>query len=469
MNESVNFPVAPRRLHFAVLAVTLAVFAAVIGFVTLRLRAGLREQILNRDGETLAAVASLQLANSQASLAELGLADDSGELVNAVLQASKLRGVVAIRVFDARRRFAGALPWIASEEPPDAADWAALAGGHAVTRLHPHETLATLVGLPPETPSADETAPLVETWVPLVTAEGAKLAGAAQFWIDGRALAAEFAALDRRLAGQAVLAWLAGALLIALALAWAFRRLAEANRALQRRSEDLQRANRELALVAKTSALGTVTAHLIHGLKNPLAGLEVFLSGAAQPGAATGEGEEWRAANELTQRLRAMVDEVVAVLRDDQTGADFELTCAEVVELALAKARPSAQVVGVVLAHEVSGKAVLPGRRANLALLVLQNLLQNALEAAPRGSEVRLIGRTAGVGAVEFLVEDRGAGVPAAVRARLFQPCQSAKPGGSGLGLALSHQLAQQSGGRLDLVRSDATGTCFRLFFSRAE
>ncbi|MBM3855383.1 MAG: sensor histidine kinase, partial [Verrucomicrobia bacterium] len=53
-------------------------------------------------------------------------------------------------------------------------------------------------------------------------------------------------------------------------------------------------------------------------------------------------------------------------------------------------------------------------------------------------------------------------------RARLFQPCASGKPGGSGLGLALSHQLAQQAGGRLELVRSTAEGTSFRLVL-RAE
>ena len=103
------------------------------------------------------------------------------------------------------------------------------------------------------------------------------------------------------------------------------------------------------------------------------------------------------------------------------------------------------------------------GRRANLATLVLRNLLQNAIEAAPRGSVVRLTGRSEASGGVEFLVEDAGGGLPAAVQARLFQPCTSTKRGGSGLGLALSHQLAQQAGGRLELVKSDARGTSFRL------
>lgn len=457
--------VSLRRTQWAMLAVTSLVFASVIAFVTWQLRSGLRSETLRQEGDTLAAVANLQLATNQAALGELGLADEPGELVGAVLQASKLRGVLAIRVFDARRRFAGAVPVSATGEPPSEADWRELVRGRTLTRLHPHEAIAGLVGLPPRSPAEDLTVPLAEAWVPLVRAEGAALSGAAQFWIDGRALAAEFAALDRRLATQAALAWLAGTAIMAAALGWAFRRLAESNRALHTRTEDLQRANRELALVAKTSALGTVTAHLIHGLKNPLSGLEILLSGRAPPGAGGGEGEEWQAANGLARRLRTMVDDVVAVLRDDESGAQFELGSAELVQIALEKAQAAAARGGVHLASEVSGAAVLPARRANLVLLILQNLLQNAIEAMPGGGTVTLSARIAADGAVEFGVRDEGPGLPAPARERLFQPCQSAKPGGSGLGLALSHQLAQQAGGRLELVSSETTGTCFRLHF----
>jgi signal transduction histidine kinase len=352
-----------------------------------------------------------------------------------------------------------------SEEPPPGGDWAELAAGRTLTRLHPRETIGGLVGLPKQERAEESGVPLVESWVPLVRTDETKLLGVAQFWVDGRTLMADFAALDRRLARQALLAWLAGSLIIAVTFAWAFRRLGEANRALQARSEDLQRANRELALVAKTSALGTVTAHLIHGLRNPISGLEVFLSGRGQVGAGGGEGEEWLAANELARRLRTMVDEVVAVLRDEESGAQFGLSCAEVAEIALGKARTAAHLRQVNLLNEVTGSAALPGRRANFALLVLQNLLLNAVEATPKGGNVRLAGSVDDAGQIEFTVHDEGGGLPQTTRERLFQPCQSTKTGGSGLGLALSHQLALQAGGRLELVSSGASGTCFRLSF----
>jgi signal transduction histidine kinase len=238
------------------------------------------------------------------------------------------------------------------------------------------------------------------------------------------------------------------------------------NAQLRARSADLERANRELVLAAKTSALGTVTAHLIHELKNPLAGLELFVAGQAD-GVRDEDGRELAEASALTRRLRTMVNDVVAVLRDEQSGGAFFLPVDEVPALALAKVREEARARGVALAATGAGGVELAGRRANLAVLVLRNLLQNAIEAQPAGGWVRLETRVGPDGTVDFCVCDGGAGLPETVRKRLFQPCASGKPGGSGLGLALSQQLALQAGGSLELERSDASGTCFRLVLAR--
>lgn len=465
MIVSATPPSTGRHAHLAVVGLTLAVFAAVVAFVSFQLRAGLREQILSGKAETLSAVASMQLALGADALGELGVTEVPGELLEAVLKASKFRGVLGIRVFDAERRFSGAVPLELSDEPPAAHEWTE----RPFARLTPRARLRSLAGVQGEGAAGGAPVLLLEAWVPLRRSEGARLAGAAQFWLEGAETAAEFAALDRRLLLQAALAWLAGAAVIVVGLGWAFRRLAAANVVLERRTEDLQRANRELVLAAKTSALGAVTAHLIHEIKNPLAGLEMFMAGQAEPGARADDGRELVAATALTKRLRTMINDVVGVLRDEQQGAHFDLTCAEVGELALERVRASASQTGVRLSGELSGAKSLPGRRANLAGLVLRNLLQNAVEASPPAGVVRISGGATSDGGVEFLVEDSGAGVAESVRARLFQPCASTKPGGSGLGLALSQQIAQQAGGRIELMRSSGTGTCFRLVLAPAE
>jgi len=205
----------------------------------------------------------------------------------------------------------------------------------------------------------------------------------------------------------------------------------------------------------------------MHELKNPLAGLEVFMAGQfdAEGRAELASGEELVAASALTRRLRTMVTDVVDVLRDEQMGATFELSAADMVGAVEAKVQGEAKQRGVAL--QVMGAAevgsVVSGRRANLAILVIRNLLQNAIEATPAGGVVRLTSAQRAEGGLEFLIADGGPGLPAAVRASLFQPCASSKPSGSGVGLALSYQLALKADGVLELVKSDERGACFRL------
>jgi signal transduction histidine kinase len=443
------------------LVLTVVVFAAVVVAVTLQLRAGVKEQILRREAGTLAAVASMQLENSAAEYGAVDLAEVPGALLVAVLKTAKLRGVVGVRVFDAKGGLNSSDGILGEMDPPEAADWARVVAGEAFARVHRRAPRGD-VFLLPEAAAGEG---LVEAWVPLHRSGTARPIGAAQFWLRGGAIDAEIGAHDERLWLQGAIAWAAGSWVIVMALSWAFRRLAAANRELRSRTEDLERANRELMLAAKTSALGTVAAHLMHELKNPIAGLEVFMAGQAEgtSGGRGDSGNELAAASELTRRLRSMVNDVVAVLRDEQTGAAFDLTCAEVVEIVQAKVRPEVEQTGVRLESTASTEVTLAGRRANLVTLVLRNLIQNALEATPRGGAVRVSGGLAADGRVQFLVEDGGPGLPPAVRERLFQPCPTSKAGGSGLGLALSHQLAQQAGGRLELVRSDLQGTSFRL------
>jgi signal transduction histidine kinase len=435
---------------------TILIFGLVVAVVAGQMRVGLREQILRREADALAAVAALQLDTRAAEYGALPLAEVPGALLVAVLQAARYRGVVAVRVFDARGNVNASDGIMGELSPPSSEDWRRVVAGEAFARLSPAPSGDVLL-VP-----AEDSGEVLEAWVPLRRTGAAVVAGAAQFWLESGAARRELDRHDRRLWLQALAGWGAGSLVIGMGLAWAFRRLTAMNAQLRARSADLERANRELVLAAKTSALGSVTAHLIHELKNPLAGLELFVAGQAE-GVRDEDGRELAEASALTRRLRTMVNDVVAVLRDEQSGGMFSLPVEGIAPLALAKVREEAGARGVSLEITGTGGVELAGRRANLAVLVLRNLLQNAIEAQPAGGWVRVETFVGSGGAVEFRVCDGGAGLPESVRTRLFQPCVSGKPGGSGLGLALSQQLALQAGGSLALERSDAAGTCFRL------
>ena len=98
----------------------------------------------------------------------------------------------------------------------------------------------------------------------------------------------------------------------------------------------------------------------------------------------------------------------------------------------------------------------------------VHNLVLNACEASPPGSTVEV--RTAiegGRAVVE--VRDRGRGIEAAVRARLFEPYVSTKLRGSGLGLSLVRDVAVQHDGTITLEDREGGGAVARLVMPRLD
>ena len=113
-------------------------------------------------------------------------------------------------------------------------------------------------------------------------------------------------------------------------------------------------------------------------------------------------------------------------------------------------------------ASQVKGGTALPNRPANLVALILVNLLQNALQATPRGRSVVLFLSDCAEKLV-CEVRDEGPGFPDALADNLFSPCKSTKEGGSGIGLAISKQLANHLGATLELRSHSPTGCVFVL------
>ncbi|KRF00538.1 PAS domain-containing sensor histidine kinase [Frateuria sp. Soil773] len=108
---------------------------------------------------------------------------------------------------------------------------------------------------------------------------------------------------------------------------------------------------------------------------------------------------------------------------------------------------------------------------ADRLLQVLLNLARNAREAGARSLTLRTraehglrFGDRVLRSALRLDVIDDGAGVPDALRDSLFQPLVSGRADGSGLGLALSREIAQEHGGDLRCSASRPGETVFSLY-----
>ena len=432
-----------------------AIFAVMVMRFRAQLRAEIRQTIIDRAADVLRPVALRQLAQREAALT--GRPAGAADLPAAVLESAQQEDMVAVVVFDARGRVLQVAPdaLLFGDLPLD--DYLQLLKGESISRYYPAFPLGRYfagVGGPPD----QQQTPVLEVLLPLHGRDATKILGFAQYYIDGHSLARELAAIDERINRQTAATLGSGALLIAAVILAVHFVLRRAQRTVAERNERLVRANFELALAAKTSALGQIVSHLIHGLQGPVAGLRAAVNGRGAEDAAP----DWQTAASYTERIQTMVQETVALLSDASTRTSYELTGHELAEIIRRRNLPGAEKKGVVFRVEGGFAHVLDSHRGSLLCLITSNLVQNAVEATEAG---RRVGVTLGNGGgrVTVTVADEGHGIPADLREHLFEPCRSGRAGGSGLGLAISRLLARQIDATLTLDATGPTGTSFSL------
>lgn len=453
-------PARTPALKLAILSITLTL--AVFGTVLVVTHAWLRDQ-LHR--QTLAREATV--LNARAWLAE-NPPTPSGQPLQAhpldhlaqILRTARLRGVLGVRLLDVQGDVLTAdPPTLPDTRPPTNLLTRITTGGLPVTQLvrtpddpDGRDYSELLSGMP---------LPALIATLPILGEPTAPPVGFAEFTLDATALVQELNESDQRLLTSTLLQFLNGALLISLTLAWTFRRLHLAHQVVEERTRQLLQANHDLSLSARMSAIGAITSHLVHGLKNPLFGLQRLA--AAHPDPGNHSAEAWAEAATGTRRMQDLVNEVVRILREEGSPSQYQLDTNEILQLLENRIQPQARQAQVQLRlHPAKQPVSIPNREANLILLILENLARNAIQASPAGRIVEL-GGIVTPNQTTFSVSDQGCGIPPSSLPHLFQPVQSSKPGGSGIGLAISHQLATHLGASLELVESSTSGTRFVL------
>ena len=184
-----------------------------------------------------------------------------------------------------------------------------------------------------------------------------------------------------------------------------------------------------------------------HELRTPLTALRLRLE----------NGDVENALREA-ERLGELVDGLLVLARADAGTAPAAVVDAGAVARERTEHwRALADEHGVTLAVSGAAGPVLVRAAPERLVQVLDNLLANALDAAPRGSAIG-VSVQAGKPWAELRVRDAGPGLTADERARAFDRFWRARKGGggSGLGLAIVRRLVEADGGEVELV--DAPG-----------
>ena len=228
---------------------------------------------------------------------------------------------------------------------------------------------------------------------------------------------------------------------------------------LLRRSLDLFRRNEQDAVrEERLRLLGEAASAIAHEVKNALNGLSMGLDLVVRrderPEAAA---RRERVLKELRNEIHRLSDFTTQLMTFSK-GVEPRRAKVDLVDFipkVISLHRDAAVELGAEIELDVPAGAVVVDADPTLLHAVIGNLTGNALEAVtgPGGPahprvEVRL--ETRG-GKVEIRVIDNGPGVSRTMRPHLFEPFQTEKPSGVGIGLALAHRIARAHRGDLTL------------------
>jgi len=99
---------------------------------------------------------------------------------------------------------------------------------------------------------------------------------------------------------------------------------------------------------------------------------------------------------------------------------------------------------------------------------VLENLIQNASQAAPDGARVHIQATDAG-STVRVVVRDFGPGIPEANLQRVFEPFFTTRARGSGLGLSICRRILEAHGGAIEIRNCNDAGVEVTLYLAKEE
>lgn len=225
----------------------------------------------------------------------------------------------------------------------------------------------------------------------------------------------------------------------------------------------LKALEQQLERSRRMSALGTMAAGIAHEIRNPLGTLRGFAQYFGKQSEKGSKGREY--ADLMVSEVDRLNQNVSALL---QFARQPEPHCTKVrLEAVIEKAT-------ALMEADIAGRGLTINRDGledmelwadgDLLLQVIMNLLKNSSAATPEGGTIWI-----GTGCVndEILlsVTDNGRGMPAEEKERMFDPFFTTKKEGTGLGLAVSHQILEQHGGRFEVDSTPGKGTSVTMIF----
>jgi putative PEP-CTERM system histidine kinase len=195
-------------------------------------------------------------------------------------------------------------------------------------------------------------------------------------------------------------------------------------------------------------------AFVVHDIKNLVSQLSLILSNAERHGANPEfQHDVLATVGHSVARMKNLLEQLSLARRAEREAASFDFAEAIQREWGTAVTRdPRLEV-------QTPATRCLVNSDQETVMQVLRHVVQNALEAVSNAGHVRLILQQTSEFALLKIIDD-GPGMTAEfIRDELFRPFKTTKKTGYGIGAYQARELIRQSGGRLDVSSTPASGT----------
>lgn len=245
----------------------------------------------------------------------------------------------------------------------------------------------------------------------------------------------------------------------------------------RKRFEELNRRQQEkLQASARLVTMGELASTLAHELNQPLAAITSYTTGALNlladpdrqedPASAGRIRDALEKANHQAQRAGQVIRSVHTFTKRREPHREtvaLPALIAEVVQLAELQAHRDFITIQADITPDTPAVHADPMMLGQVLLNLTRNAIESMRDMPPDRRRLQITARRdpGTPDSVRISVSDRGCGIPASTRDRLFSPFFSTKPEGMGMGLKICRTIIESHGGTLSYADRPDGGTVF--------
>ena len=229
----------------------------------------------------------------------------------------------------------------------------------------------------------------------------------------------------------------------------------------------------KLVETQKLAVLGTLSASIVHEIRNPLASLSISLDTIER------HLPDDARLNKAFAHSRASINRIQAIIhstlgfannRPDQL---LDVDTPDIIResLAFVQAHIQTKAIEFTVGIERNPFPVVQGNREQLQQALI-NILTNAVESIDHSGRITFMARTKPAGAkrqVVWEISDSGSGMSKAEQKKIFNAFYSGKASGTGLGLSITRQILDRHHAVITVDSAPGKGTTFVITFPAME